>query len=565
MAAGSHDAEVCAMQEKPEESHGNELPSCVTEFIRRVTKKMRYRRKVRQDVQTELTAHFEDELRDVTDPAEREKRAKRLIEEFGDAGLLAALCRRAKERCRPLWAQAFVRAGQGAGVCLLLFAAYLVWFFNGQPNARIDYLAVLNQMSRPEVLERDNAWPQYQKAIELFVEPGAGLADVPGVTVLRSQLSDIEGLSPETRQALVDWVEANDAAWEQFKIAAGKPYCYRPYTYADGVGEQPWLLSVTLPHLKPLRQIASVGQWRLRMEVRQGRVAEALEDCLAIARAGRHWQDSKFLVEELLGLGLSGIGHREILQIVSQHPLPAADLARLQRRVNEVYPGAFPLMNVEGERIVFLDTVQHLFTDSGPGGGHLVPDAGLIAATKGDGSLESVDGMLWNALAVVHAGRDRTVAKACELFALQSEAAKRTPYENRGGKGADVVLASLSKRYYVVDVLAPAIGRAAEWAFRGRAVHEATSTILALLRYRANKGSYPASLDELKHAGYIEVLPRDPYSDGPLLYKTVDDGVTLYSVGPNFKDDGGQPGKDKTGRLETWDPEADAVFWPVNP
>jgi len=530
-----------------------------------VTDKMRYRRKVSQDVQAELTAHFEDELRDVSDPTQREQKAKHLIEGFGNVELLAVLCRRAKKRCRPVWVQALVRTAQGVGAFLLLFSLYLVWFFSGTPTPRVDYLAMLNQMSRPEVLEQDNAWPRYQKAIELFVEPGAGLTDVPRTTMLRSQLPDLESLSPETRQALTDWIEANDVAWEQFKLAAAQPYCYRPYAYADGGGKQPWLLSVTLPHLKPLRQIASAGQWRLRMEARQGRTAEALDDCLAIAQAGRHWQDSKFLVEELLGLGLSGIGHREILRIASRHSLSAADLARLQRQVDEVYRGAFPLMSVEGERIVLLDTVQHLFTEGGPGGGHLVPDAGLVAAIKGDEPLEPVDGMLWKALAVVHAGRHRTVAKARELFALQSETATRTPYENRETGGADAFLTSLSTRYHLIDVLAPAMNRAAEFAFRGRAVHEATLTVLAVLRYRADKGSCPVSLDELKQAGYIAAVPRDPYSDGPLLYKTANGDFTLYSVGPDFEDNGGKSGKDKAGRIETWDRDPDTVFWPVNP
>jgi hypothetical protein len=553
------------MRDRPEEKPVSELPPCALEFVAGVTKKMRYRRKVRQDVQAELTAHFEDELRDVADPAEREFKAKRLIEGFGDVELLAILCRRAKKRCRPPWAQALVRAGQGAGVCLLLFVAYLVWFFNGQPNARIDYLAMLNQMSRPEVLDQDNAWPHYERAIDLLVEPGEELTGVSGVTPLRSQLADLESLAPETRQALADWVQANDPAWEQFKLAAARAYCYRPFEYCAGAPKQKWLLSVTLPHLHPLRQLTAMGRWRVRMEIRLGRIDQALEECLTIAQAGRHWQGSKLLVEGLLGLGLSEIGHREILAILSHHALSASELAVLQRQVDEMYPGAFPLMNAEGERIAFLDTVQHLFTEGGPGGGHLVPDAGLIAAIKGDEPLEAVEGMLWKTLAVVHAGRDRTVAKACELFALQSEVAKRTPHENRGGKGADAVFASLSKRYYVVDVLAPAIGRVSELAFRGRAVHEATFAVLALLRYREDKGSYPASLDELKQAGYVDALPRDPYSDGPLLYKTANDDCVLYSVGPDFEDDGGKPGKDKTGRVETWDRDADAVFWPVNP
>jgi len=92
-------------------------------------------------------------------------------------------------------------------------------------------------------------------------------------------------------------------------------------------------------------------------------------------------------------------------------------------------------------------------------------------------------------------------------------------------------------------------------------------TVLALQRYRAEKGAYPASLEELKQAGYIDVLPADPYSDGPLVYKPAADHFTLYSVGTDFKDDGGTPGKDRKGRPTMWDAQAgaDAVFWPVSP
>ncbi|HOV77407.1 MAG TPA: hypothetical protein PLS24_05220, partial [Sedimentisphaerales bacterium] len=103
------------MRDRPDEKPGNELPPCAIEYLARVTKKIRYRRRVRQDVQAELTAHFEDELRDAADAAEREQRAKRLIEEFGDAGLLAILCRRAKKRCRPLWRKALIRTTQAFG------------------------------------------------------------------------------------------------------------------------------------------------------------------------------------------------------------------------------------------------------------------------------------------------------------------------------------------------------------------------------------------------------------------------------------------------------------------
>jgi hypothetical protein len=52
------------MSDKHESTDLKNLPDCVCEFVRVVIKKMRYRRKVRQDVQDELTAHFEDELKE---------------------------------------------------------------------------------------------------------------------------------------------------------------------------------------------------------------------------------------------------------------------------------------------------------------------------------------------------------------------------------------------------------------------------------------------------------------------------------------------------------------------
>ena len=57
----------------------NKLLICVVEFIKLVIKKMRYRKKVRLDVQAELTAHFEDELKDCTTDEEKEQKAQWLI------------------------------------------------------------------------------------------------------------------------------------------------------------------------------------------------------------------------------------------------------------------------------------------------------------------------------------------------------------------------------------------------------------------------------------------------------------------------------------------------------
>ena len=95
---------------------------------------------------------------------------------------------------------------------------------------------------------------------------------------------------------------------------------------------------------------------------------------------------------------------------------------------------------------------------------------------------------------------------------------------------------------------------------------EATVTILALQRYKADKDSYPDDLQELVTAGYLGQLPDDVYSGKPLVYRKTADSFILYSFGENFKDDGGKPRTYSNDRPRLWghdEEDGDAVFWPV--
>ena len=82
-------------------------------------------------------------------------------------------------------------------------------------------------------------------------------------------------------------------------------------------------------------------------------------------------------------------------------------------------------------------------------------------------------------------------------------------------------------------------------------------TILALKRFEIDKGQYPQTLEHLINTGYIKTLPMDPYSDGALIYGRTEGDFTLYSLGENFKDDGGLH------REESDRKDFDHVFWPI--
>ena len=557
------------MEDKSDENRGTDLPPCTTEFIRQVVREMGYHRRARQEVEAELTAHFEDELRSCTEAQEKEQKARRLIEEFGDAKLLAVLCRRGKKRCRPLWAKAMIRSLQAAAILLVLLILYVAWFVRGEPSIRIDYVALLNQMSRPKVAEGDDASPYYERAIALLIGPNSELQAIPAFEHPDYvEHREFAGLPDDARRVIGQWIEANRVAWEDFVVAGSKPYLARSYQATDGVNE-PRLMSVRLPDLSALKNLSRVGLWLSRQHISQGRTGEALEDCLTVARAGRHWQQSGTVVEQLVALSMVRMAEEEILRIADRQAFSATELADLQRQLAGLYPQRFLLVEVQSERLVFLDVVQHVFTDEGPGGGHVIPaaTANLLGQAMREDYGEAAEiPLYWTTLSMLHAGRDETVAKAEAIFDHQRELSRLSPYEKRARQATTIaqMVTSLPRhRYALVQAMVPALDRVMELGFRGRALHEATLTVLALQRYRQEKASYPAVLDELKQGGYLDVLPADPYSDKALLYKATAGRFILYSLGPDFHDDGGESGRDQEGRPKAWADKGDTVFWPV--
>jgi hypothetical protein len=63
---------------------------------------------------------------------------------------------------------------------------------------------------------------------------------------------------------------------------------------------------------------------------------------------------------------------------------------------------------------------------------------------------------------------------------------------------------------------------------------------IALRRYRLANHAYPTSLDELV-LQYLDAVPVDPFSGKNLIYRRLEEGYQLYSIGPDGKDDGGTP------------------------
>lgn len=560
---------------KHDEEFG-ELPAGIADYVRRLVRMIGYRRKVRREVQRELLGHFADAFRDCPPHKEADTGVEQLIAEFGDPELLAALCRRAKKRCRPLWLKAI--GGTRMAIFLLVagLSSYTAMFVSGKPVVTDEYLFKLNRIGRPVLPTTVNALPHYEKALSLFVAPGAELKEVAALKRYGAYtFNGCSAMNNRERQALVAWVAANEPAWMHYDAASRRSYYHKPYRYDRRLPRVPPLIEYTIdPALATLKALASVGIWKARLAAEEGRLDESLDHCMVVTRVGTHLQMRPCVVEQLLGVGLGAVGRFELLRLIAEHDLPAATLGDMQSRLSALYGGGYPSANFDGERLVVLDAVQHTFTRGGFGGGHMIPGqfTGFVSdffeLPEGSRTRIFQRVILWPmdvGISMIHARRGKTVAKIHEVYDEIRERRRLSPYQRKArgvGDWEEIAESMNMYRYGLVHMLLPNDSLASELSFRLCADHEATLAILALKRYCLDKGGYPPNLKGLVDAGYLERVPMDPFSDGPLVYRRVGDDFLLYSVGRDFVDDGGKRGVDEKGRPKVWAEKGDRVFWP---
>ncbi len=539
------------MGKEKRQSELQNLPACVVEFIKLVIKKMRYRKKVQADVQAELIAHFEDELKDCPTDEEKEQKAQQLITGFGDVKLLAVLMRRAKKRCRPLWQKVIVRGLQATGVIFLYLLLCVSPLIIGRPTISVDYVERLNELVRADRNEADNAKPYYEKALEIYVKMPQWL-DLSTADWL-TDFNDVQ------LRSLSLWLQDNQQVFETLRKASEQLYFWNYYQKANQPVDDfvAALMSNVMEPLSSYRTLAFAMRWQIRYEAYKGNIDSAMKDCIVLQKLGIHLQGKGLLIEQLVGAAIEALAHSEILKILDRIDVPAETLKTVQNELAKQFEMSEPIINLEAEKVFLYDKIQRNFTDDGNGDGRVLL-RGLPYAING--WKDFIGFMRFS-----YPSRREVVANIDSYFEEIDRFLGKTPsdlknlgiYENKTGgfeQTGPLLLRSLGYSSFI---------RISQMSWRLETHRRGVLTIAAILRYRKALGQYPDNLKELVSTGYLDSLPIDPFSGSPLLYRNAKDGFVLYSIGEDFKDDGGVLGCDGKGNPRMWASDGDWVLWPV--
>lgn len=254
--------------------------------------------------------------------------------------------------------------------------------------------------------------------------------------------------------------------------------------------------------------------------------ARAVEDLTALNRLAEHIAQEPWTVTILVAYGHEGTAQDTLRTILGETAQPSQELLNLKIRARQ------PMLD-DVERALRIAEATGLFTiaslDQKLAGAPIAPVASLLRTYYLDAAIEDSHDHFNRLRDLRYRLNYPTAATMVEVSQLD---------DSRRSESANALAAAISGAWRPVFSM----------ALRMEAKRRLTHIAQGLYRYYHAQGEdlnprreFPESLDALVPE-YLDYLPSDPFHEGrPMQYRRTDRGAVVYSLGPNFKDDGGMP------------------------
>ncbi len=382
---------------------------------------------------------------------------------------------------------------------------------------------------------------------------------------------------------LETWLHANDSTndWRTFteRFAGTRerlPAFRAELTNRDWVVQLDYSsgFNMLLPHLAPLKGSSQTLRRGMLIALHEHRLDEALQDLLALRGLTDVLRTEPLVISQLVRVAIGEISLDAVWQALQADGWTDAQLAALQavwqkphfllgmsralemeRAIGgEYFPGS-GAKNSEFRQLtgsplsIFSPSVGRQKETSEP-----LPEWMRPILEKGAELRWRVFAEIWR---FAWAEQDRLFYHRTLETAIQSgrQASRNhnasgfcTPGESANGDSASLPMLNFWQmgwhdrvRHWFSMAIIPALQEASLKAAQADCHAEMTVAAIALKRYRLRNGQWPDKLDNLVPE-FLAAVPRDWMDGQPLRYRRNADGTfTLYSVGRDGKDDGGDP------------------------
>jgi hypothetical protein len=302
-------------------------------------------------------------------------------------------------------------------------------------------------------------------------------------------------------------VKANAALVEARKLK-DFPQGRYPITYSAD------FLSTLLTAQQESRRVFSLLAFDCQTLAEQGKMDEALASCRALVNAARSLGDEPMMISQLIRNAGRAVAIANIERTLAQGQPSQLALTELQKLLEDEEAAPLFLIAMRGERA---------------GCDHLMQ--GLRAGTVSV-PLPGVEQLAQHIPGQV----SRQRAQLLRVMTQMVEAAKLPEREQRPRLEQ---LQDDKTRPFIVRLLVPAVSKVAGACQRTRAHLRCVIAGVAAERFRLKHGNWPDGIERLVAAGFLEKPLADPYDGQPLRWRRLQDGLVIYSIGPDGQDNQG--------------------------
>ncbi|MBO0700976.1 MAG: hypothetical protein J2P46_21455 [Zavarzinella sp.] len=346
----------------------------------------------------------------------------------------------------------------------------------------------------------------------------------PGVTRegVFENLPPNRALDDQGATAIDHAMEGNDAALAIARSFKDYPRGLRRYSYT------PDFIGTKLPGLQETRQIVAMLDVEAERLSRDGRPGAALELVRAMLNAARSIEGEPFLISCLVRTACDSLAVRRVERTLGLSVLKGG-LNEVQTALLREADADLFWTGLRGERAGMDMLMTNLRT------GRLSVSTYRSLASGAGGPAPPVRVRIGDWVREPHVSGDQatyleTITRAREVRHLpehqQRAALKVIPVP------PDEVGTALTR------LLLPNLAKLHDPSLRTKAHLRCVAVGLAIEQFRQIRGRWPESLEELPR-GLLPAVPLDPFDGKPLKYARRADGVTIYSIGLDEQDNGG--------------------------
>ncbi|HTU89104.1 MAG TPA: hypothetical protein VMF69_03310 [Gemmataceae bacterium] len=357
------------------------------------------------------------------------------------------------------------------------------------------------------------------------------------------------------------WLKANEKPLAVAAAATKRAHYYLPLTPKRTKNRPLPLITALLPSVQECRALAQAFTARALLRAGEGRFDDAWQDLLACHRLGRLVARGATLIELLVGIATDAVADTADLVFLERVDWKAEQINKCLRELKKLppMPSAADIMDFS-ERFSSLEIAM------------MIDRYGPEALKNLSGNAPAKELSPWAYLFRARVDYEpalRNINRWCNRITKSLRVEDRTTREKQL-KQLDADLRELKKKIeeampgplmlllardsdkirgetignILIGLMLPAFNKVQNAADRCEQNQNNLYVAFALAAYHRHHGRYPKNLDALTPK-YIDKIPKDLFSDKPLIYRPSDNGYLLYSVGVNGRDEQGRSYNDR--------------------